>query len=83
VSEPPILENPGVWVGILSGRDDVAVVIDAGKPQEQRLCFAPLVAMAIAAELAEYAQKQLDHQRETFARHKRNTMEQRRPKLDA
>jgi hypothetical protein len=83
VSEPPVLENPGVYVGMLKGRDDVALVIEPGKDHEIRICLAPLVALAVADELAKYAKKQLDRQTEAFARHQRNTADQRRPKLDA
>ena len=82
MSDPPVIENPAVYVGVLTGRDDVALVIEPGKPQEQRICFAPLVALAIADEIAKYAKKQLDKQTEAFARHQRNTAE-RNHKLDA
>jgi hypothetical protein len=70
---PPTLENPRAWVGILAGRDDVALVLNPGTPQEQRICFGPMVALAIAAELGKYAQKLLAAQSAAIARHEANT----------
>jgi hypothetical protein len=78
-----ILDNPSVYIGVLAGRDDVALVINPGTDKEQRVCFAPLVALAIAAEIGKYAQRQLERQNATLTRHEQNSIEGRRTKLDS
>jgi hypothetical protein len=68
-----VIDNPAVYVGVLAGRDDVAVVLEPGTSREQRICFAPLVALTIARELIKYGQRQVNRQLETVARHEHNT----------
>jgi hypothetical protein len=80
--DPPLKDNPSAYVGVLTDRDDVALVLDPGTEKEERVCFAPLVALAIAAELVKYGQRQLARQAAALNRHEANT--QARPlRLDS
>ena len=70
---PAPLENPPVWIGRLDGRDDVAIVVNPGTDQQQTLCFSPMVALAIAAEIGKYGQALLAKASAAVARHDANT----------
>jgi hypothetical protein len=80
---PPTLDNPSVYVGVLAGRDDVTVVLNPGTTQEQRICLAPLVALAVAGEIGKYAQRQIERQAATLQRYDHNSAQAPRPKLDS
>jgi hypothetical protein len=83
MADVPILDNPSVYVGVLAGRDDVALVLNPGTPQEQRICLGPMVALAVATEMGKYAQRQLERQTATLARHDHNSAEAQNRKLDS
>lgn len=77
------IENPPIWVGVLTGRDDVTVVINPGEPSEVRVCLAPLAALGLVQKIAEYAQRQLDAQSATISRYQQNVRALNRTKMDS
>ena len=80
----PEIENPPLWIGVTTGRSDVTLVLNPGTPSQQRIHLAPLVAIALANSMAEYAQAQLQAQVQAIARHQEmNDTQTERPKLDS
>ncbi len=78
------LENPLLWAGMATGRSDVTLVLNPGTPTQQRIHLAPLVAIALAQSLHEYAQKQLAAQVAAITRHQQMEDETtERPKLNS
>ena len=67
-------KNPQTFVGILDeARDEVAIVINPGEANEQRIVYSPLVAVGLATEVIKYAKKLLRRQKDAVARHATNT----------
>lgn len=77
------IENPPIWVGVLTGRDDVTIVINPGEPGEVRVCLAPLAALGLVGKIGEYAQRQLDAQSATISRYAQNVRALNRTKMDS